>query len=975
MPHSLRNQARRVALLACSWLESMARVAFRISVAMSRPSSDRSSADPFHLLHRGAPLDPEEYASPEAERRRAGLRRWLGRILIAGGILLLLVAAALLLAGLRFRRDMRANLLAGEGLLDGQISVAGLAAPVTVTRNAQNVPSIEASNLDDLLFAQGYMTASDRLFQMDMLRRLGAGTMAEILGPSLAQHDREQRVLQLRAAADRTAEALSMDDLRHFQAYARGVNAYITAHNGTGGADTLPVEFHILHYQPARWEPRDSILVMLVMAEELSTDFPTKLKREALSANLPADLVTDLYPVGSWRDKPPLQDPPDLSHPTAPIVQIPLDRSQSLALPGASSTLLNRLTDELRGTDCAGCRDGSNNWVVAGTYTASGAPLLSNDMHLGLNAPDIWYEAALHLKPAGASPGFDVEGFTLPGVPFVIAGRNRYVAWGFTNSGADVQDLLVEHLRKTGSRIEYERPDHSWAPVIHHPELIRVRGGRNLHLDVLTTETKIGAKTIQTPIINPIIAPLNSGDRRPLALAWTVYDPSTLAMTMLPMDSATDAASLVAAFAHFTTVSQNLVYADAHHIGYHLLGCIPIRGPAVQHPLNPAEPASAENGGASGAATAIASVAQPDLLGTPAPDLRIGSPLSPGPVDALDASQAWSGYISYDQLPSVLDPSSGIIATANARITPPNYPYAITLEWTDPYRVERIDHLLQARIQSGRKLDAAEMLRIQMDIHSEFDLVVAQRVAYALDHSSLTHQDARLLQAANILRGWNGDDKRSSQAAVITAVIEQALWPMLLAPQISAYDQARYHVKLDSLAVNRTIALYGWEESRTALELILQNTPARWLPPAFSNWNDFLTVATERSLNFIHAPQDLSRLNYGASHPVEIAHPIFGSRSFISRLLGVATGTGLHPNSGDRTTVKQTEIHFGPSERFTADLSNPDNTHANITTGESGNPASPWFLDQFQPWLQGSTFTLPLDHPTVAHTLTLTPSP
>ncbi len=947
---------------------------------MSSPSSDRSFADPFNLVHRRAPLDPEEYASPEAERRRARLRRRLGRILIACAILLLLVAAALLTAGLRFRHDMRVNLPASEGLLDGHINVTGLAAPVTVTRNAQNVPSIDASSLDDLLFAQGYITASDRLFQMDMLRRLGAGTMAEILGPSLAQHDREQRVLQLRAAADRAAEALSAEELRQFQAYARGVNAYMTTHDGSAGADTLPVEFHILHYQPALWAPRDSILVMLVMAEELSTDFPTKLKREALSANLPADLVADLYPVGSWRDKPPLQDPPNLSHPTAPIVQIPLDRSQSLLLPAsptaASSTLLNRLSDDLRGTGCGGCRDGSNNWVVAGAFTASGAPLLSNDMHLGLNAPDIWYEAALHLKPAAANPGFDVEGFTLPGVPFVIAGRNRYVAWGFTNSGADVQDLLVEHLRKTGDTIEYERPDRSWAPVIHHPELIRVRGGRNLHLDVLTTETNIGSRTIQTPIINPIIAPLNSGDRRPLALAWTVYDPSTPATTMLPMDSATDAASLVAAFSHFTTVSQNLVYADAHHIGYHLLGCIPIRGPAVQHPLLPAVPASAQNGGgASSSAAVAASVAQPDLPGTPAPGYRIGSPLSPGPVDALDASQAWSGYIPYDQLPSVLDPSSGIIATANARITPPNYPYAITLEWTDPYRVERIDHLLQAQIQSGRKLDAAEMLRIQMDIHSEFDLVVAQRVAYALDHSSLTHQDARLLQAANILRGWDGDDRRTSQAAVITAMIEQALWPMLLAPQISAYDQARYHVKLDSLALNRTVALYGWEESRTALELILQNTPARWLPPAFSNWNDFLTVATERSLNFIHAPQDLSRLNYGASHPVEIAHPIFGSRSFISRLLGVATGTGRHPNSGDRTTVKQTALHFGPSERFTADLSNPDSTHANITTGESGNPASPWFLDQFQPWLQGTTFTLPLDHPAVAHTLTLTPSP
>ncbi len=953
---------------------------------MSSPTPGRNPADPFFLLHRQPPLDPDEYASPEAERRRAGLYRWLLRALVSCGVLLLLAAAAILIAALFFRHDMRANLLANEGLLDGHVAVTGLTAPVTITRNPQNVPAITATNLSDLVFAQGYITASDRLFQMDLLRRLSAGTMAEILGPSMAQHDREQRVLQIRAAADRAVATLSASDLSLFQAYARGVNAYITTHDGSDGANTLPVEFHILHYKPALWEPRDSILVTLVMAEDLSTDFPTKLKREALSANLPADLAADLYPVRSWRDKPPVQNPPNLTHPTEPIVQIPLDRSQSRVLPAispavtaAASTRLNRLLYDLRGANCEGCRDGSNNWVVAGAYTASGAPLLSNDMHLGLNAPDIWYEAALHLSAPPGGKGFDVEGFTLPGVPLVIAGRNRYVAWGFTNSGADVQDLLVEHLRRSRDGIEYERPDHSWAPVMHHRELIRVRGGRDLKLDVLTTETSLGSKVIETPIVTPILAPMHAGDLRPLALAWTVYDPSTLAASMLPIDSAIDATSLVAAFARFTTVSQNMVYADAHHIGYHLIGCIPIRGPAVQHPLISAVPTPNQSVGAGTAATPPAPVSgpasawQPNLAGEAAPGYTIGSPLSPGPVDALDAAQIWSGYIPYDQLPAVLDPASGIIATANARITPPNYPYAITLEWTDPYRVERIDHLLQGDIDSGRRLRPADMLRIQMDIHSEFDLFVAQRVAYALDHSSLTHRDARLLQAANLLRNWNGDDTLSSQAAVITAAIEEGLWPMLLAPQIRAYDLAHYHVKLDGLELDRVVALYGWEESRTALESILQNTPARWLPPAYNNWDDFLTVVTERSLNFIHAPKDLSRLNFGADHHVEIAHPIFRSHSFVSRLLGVATGTGLHPNSGDRTTVKQTELHFGPSERFTADMSNPDNTRANITTGESGNPASPWFLDQFEPWLRGTTFFLRLDDPVVTHALTLTP--
>ena len=216
------------------------------------------------------------------------LKRWLGRVAVTFSILLALFFLALAIIAVSLRRDMRANLLANQGLLDGSVPVAGLTAPVTITRDAQSVPSIHAANLDDLLFAQGYITASDRLFQMDALRRHGAGTLAEILGPSLIQHDREQRILQLRAAADRAIAVLPPDQLHQLQAYANGVNAYINSHDGpkhSPSAQGLPVEFHILHYSPEPWQPRDSLLIAIVMAQDLSTDFPTKLNREAFSAS------------------------------------------------------------------------------------------------------------------------------------------------------------------------------------------------------------------------------------------------------------------------------------------------------------------------------------------------------------------------------------------------------------------------------------------------------------------------------------------------------------------------------------------------------------------------------------------------------------------------------------------------------------------------------------------------------------------
>jgi penicillin amidase len=201
---------------------------------------------------------------------------------------------------------------------------------------------------------------------------------------------------------------------------------------------------------------------------------------------------------------------------------------------------------------------------------------------------------------------------------------------------------------------------------------------------------------------------------------------------------------------------------------------------------------------------------------------------------------------------------------------------------------------------------------------------------------------------------------------------------MLLAPHLrdeQAAQQAHTtkHRKLTTPELGNLIALYTWGEHDSALELILQHTPVRWLPHAFPNWNDFLATAVQRGFKIDNAPTNLSTWTYGPLHPVDIAHPIFGSHSPISTLLGVPTGSGFHPNGGDYTTIKAADLSFGPSERFTADLANPDNTQANITTGESGNPASPWFLDQFIPWLNGTTFTLPLTHPTITHTLTLTP--
>ena len=971
------------------------------------------------------PAAHRRHTSPPAPKPRRA--RW--RIAVAGVLsLAALVCVAVLVGVLWLRHAMTRSL----PQLDGTEHTAGLSAPVTVTRDAQGVPSIHASSLNDLIFAQGYVTAQDRLWQMDALRRHASGELAEVLGSSMVDHDRQQRYLQLRNAADRSLAALPADERAELDAYARGVNAFLDSHR-----NALPVEFSLLHYTPAPWQPRDSMLVLFAMWQDLTTSFPRKVDRELLSAHLSPALLTDLYPTSTFRDRPPTQPREDLTTPKPSVLQIPLDSTQSSLhlpeLPAASPAALLERTHALTpGAECEGCRAGSNNWVVAASRSASGAPLLSYDMHLGLSIPDIWYEAALHTT--GAQP-LDVEGFTLPGTPLVVAGRNGHVAWGYTNVGADVQDLYIEHLRGEGDHTEFRRADGSWQPAEHHAETIRVRGGRNVTLDVLSTAHTMGSTNLSTPVISPLF----KGEHRALSLAWTLYDPVSAEIPFLAVNSATSGAELVNAFSHFGGPSLNLVWADdAHHIGYHTLGQIPVRGSFDHHPraaapmevpqienpgttspeANPDDPANNGEPQASLVPSAdayllrsnFASFARPHLLLTgyarplrhraarphpragavaaekhapatkqtaapaPAPeppkpviDYTIGAAIPDVPVDALNPAAQWAGYIPYEQLPAVVDPPSGVLATANARITPDDYPYSISNDWADGYRVERIYRLLENR----NGLTSADMLSTQMDVYSALGVFLAERLAYAVDHASpasINSDSARLHQAADILRKWNGNMSANAFAPSLIMAFRITFWNNLIAAQVRAHD----HLKPSDAHARELARLYVWGTSSSAMEVLINHQPQRWLPAGYATWDDFLAATLEDSLHTFEAPHDLAHWTYGGQHKLELRHPVL-SRPLLGRMLGARLDPGPQPADGNSLTVRTVERSFGSSERFTADLASADATTANITAGQSGNPVSPWYLDQFQPWLHGRTFALPLTAPATTHTLTLAP--
>jgi penicillin amidase len=864
-----------------------------------------SDSPDVNFLHRKSVTESNDPAEPT---RPSKLPRAIGVTLVAAVLLVIILFFS---ARAWTHKAMRDSL----PQLDGSIAIPGLSAPVTVLRDAHGVPHIHAASLDDLIVVQGYVTTQDRLWQMEGLRRHAAGQLAEILGSGLVLHDRTQRTLQLRAAADRAIAVLPPDQLHYLDLYARGVNASIATQR-----DHLPLEFRLLHFAPAPWTPRDSLLVALVMFQDLTNSFPRKLNRETLTAHLPPALIADLYPVGSWRDHPPTQAPIDLTAPQVNIPDVPLDESQTkLNKPQPSATndllaLQQTMAQIGSPAPCEGCTAGSNNWVVSGDHTASGKPLLSNDMHLSFGVPGIWYETDLQ-SPASDGTAFHVAGVALPGTPFIIVGHNDHIAWGFTNLGADVQDIYVEHTRGSGQSAEFQSPDGNWRPILHQTEVIHVRGGKDVTLDLASTQHGDSP----TPIISDLLTSTsNSPDHRTLSLRWTIYDPANITSPFLAVNSAHDWPSICAAFSNWRGPAQNMVYADDQgHIGYHAVGKIPLRGAVV-----------------------------------------LPSPLSPVPIDALDPSHEWSSYIPFDQLPQAFDPPGGVLATANSRITPDGYAFPITLDWTDPYRNERIWKVLAP----SQHLTPADMLKLQTDVYSDVDHVIAQRLAYAIDHAGphTTSNPTRLHQAADILRAWNGNVDANNPAPAIVDSTRAALWPMILIPKLGPAWQ-----------------LYVWGEKTYAEEQIIIHTPARWLPNPNSNWNDLLAAAVDKALVETRAPSDLTKWSYSKINAIDIEHPIFAISPLIQRIVGIPTGTGSHPISGDTTTVKQISRTLGPSERFTADLSNLDNSTLNLVLGQSGDPISPWFMDQWPAWYNNTTYQLPYTpaalRSATTHTLTLTP--
>ena len=851
--------------------------------------------------------------------------------------------------------------------LDGSVAVPGISAKVRVVRDEQGVPTIEASTLEDLFFAQGYVTAQDRLWQMDMMRRAAAGELSEVIGEDAVKMDRESRILGVRLAAEAAEKNISARDRAYFEAYARGVNAFLESHR-----DRLSLEFRLLKYTPRPWTVTDSLLVGAGLVRYLNHySYARALEREKILAKLGPELTADLYVNSSWRDRPPTEvrrmegdpaahggdeddeeevDPEGGSKriTSAPAEHVPwrpkptffrtligtaeavpfpfmLERSSRSPLDGVSPVSTGRFSPAAEAVpypdleDADSFRPGSNNWVVSGQHTVSGKPLLSNDMHLNHQVPNLWFAAHLRLINGGVTNGkaanggstngaFDVAGVTLPGVPFVIVGHNQRIGWGFTNVGPTVEDDFIEEFNVQG---QYKTPS-GWVEPQHRQETIHVNGKPDVTLDVVSTRH------------GPVTSDLIPGETRKIALRWTLQD--GMGLMFFDVDTAQNWDEFRRAFSTFVAPGQNVMYGDVDgHIGYQATGRVPIR--------------AAGDGSL--------------------------------PVSGSDDAHEWKGWIPFDELPHVYDPPEGILATANGRIAPDGYKYSISTGWDAPWRTDRIYRVLE----SGKKFAPADMLALQMDVSSAYDRFCADKFVYAVDHAPSA--SGRAKQAADVLRDWDGRMSEDSAAPTIETEARRELMRLLLEPKLGAAADGPDRGTLSWKS-------YRWTMSSVWLENVLTKQPTRWLPPGYSDYGSLLTAALDTAVQQSRvvvgspegvrlAPSDLSQWKWGRHSPIEIEHRVLSHLPLIGRF----TGPGLHPSSGSGQTVKQTGRAFGPSERLTWNFADFDESTLNLVTGESGIFLSPYYMDQWAAWYGGSTFVFPFSATAVeqrrAHEMTLTP--
>lgn len=769
---------------------------------------------------------------------------------------------------------------------DGTVKTPSLGAEVEILTDRWGVPHVYAKNLDDLYFAQGWLHAAERFFQVDITRRLAQGRLAELFGELTLPMDRFFRTLGLGRTARSWISEIDADTERIGRPYFEGFRH---------AASTLPspVEYQVLGIEPEIPETfeeaaENTFAIALLMAFTLSPNWDIELLRLWLAEEVGPERARLLSPlVGT----------------VAPAAVPSSDR-----LPG----LIRTLTE---GAQSAGADAGvgSNNWVVSGWKSETGMPLLANDPHLKIQMPAIWME--MHLS----CPDMDVAGVTLPGVAGVLIGHNRRIAWGFTNTQADVSDLYVERLSPDGNRYFFQD---EWHDIEVIREEIGVRHSEEPHFH----EVRL---TRHGPLLDSILAGnvnLEVHDlpvTRELAFRWIHYDIVSSQSSVEGLNRAEDFEGFREAARVWPSAGQNMIYADVDgNIGYQFTGTVPIR-----------------------------------------PDGLTGAV----PLIGWTGDQEWQGEVPFDELPCVFNPSCGYIATANNRVVDLDYPHHLTDDWEPSFRVRRIVSLLNSK----EKLTLDDFARLQADTHSG----IADRLVPLMLAAPAGNGDAKA--ALDLLAEWDRRmDSGSSGAALFAVWVTRAADRMF---------RERLGVELfDAYFKKRAwTVLWGYE----ALADLLENPDPYWLG---GDGGDSLS-AKDRLISETLAQawqevaerlgDDTSGWRWGRLHQVHFRHPLATAMPPLDELLSSgpfeAPGADDTVNRGVFNPGDEYAVGAISSYRQIIDLGDFDNSRAVISTGNSGNPASPHYRDQSEMWVTCEYHPMPFNRQAVEKeatgTLRLTP--
>jgi penicillin amidase len=864
---------------------------------------------------------------PDQTDERPEQRRWRDRPGWVRGTAYtaVLVTVALIVASFFAVDTVRKSFPQTSGTLD----VPGLSSEVTVVRDAQGVPQIYAETAEDLFFAQGFVQAQDRFFEMDVRRHITSGRLSEMFGEDTLETDKVVRTLGWRRVAEKELDKLSPDTRTYLDAFSAGVNAYV----GDRSPSELSLEYTLLtlgglDYEVEEWVPADSIAWLKAMAWDLRGNMQQEIERAMASTQLGADEIEQLYPPYPFDRHRPIVG-------SGAVVDGAFDQDATPGLPasrpsprpslGAEAVAqLERTAEALEALPTligTGEGVGSNAWAVDGEHSTTGGPILANDPHLAPTLPGIWYQMGLHCTELSDACPFDVSGFTFAGFPGVVIGHNQEIAWGFTNLGPDVTDLYLEAVDGE----QYLRGKR-WRDFDRREETIEIAGGEPF---TFTVRSSVHGPLISdvSPIYASVGANAPVGSDAPerdsgyaVALSWTALETTRTADAIFELDRATDWDEFRDAVRTFAAPSQNLVYADrAGHIGYQAPGRIPIRRPVHE-----------------------------------------GTYPAPG----WDRRYDWTGdYVPFDELPSVLDPEEGFIATANQAPIDASYPYVLGTSWDYGYRSERIADLLTRK----GTLSVDDMSVIQLDTYNGFAPTL---VPYLLQIDA----GSRYYNAGQrLLPDWDFTQPADSPAAAYY----NAVWKNLL--ELTFADQLPASVTADGGS--------RWFE---VVRRLLEEPNDPW-------WDDVETdeVKEGRDDMLLQALQDardeLVRLQsrrvdgwtWGHQHTLTLENQTVGQSDIglIARLVNrgrweLGGGPSI-VNAIGWNAAEGYEVNWVPSMRMVVSLADlDDSTWVNLT-GASGHAFNSHYTDQTDLWAAGETlpwpFTLDAVEAAGEDTLTLVP--